>query len=184
MVSQLRSETQTEEFVREVQYAAFKKSELYPLAELRERVEALQTKFEQSPFYHVTGLLRHTHVLAEAIVRKNWHIVSAPSGKYFPTSDCPVVTVERKEQSWELGAGFARENVMTFLPLTPERMFIGASASFGFKSIMPDVAAEAFRLATVRFAHKNVYAHQKSGDLKNLVDLEINQIVFGTNAFT
>ena len=184
MVSKLRAETKTEEFLREVQYAAFKKGELYPLNNLRERVEAFQIKFEQSPFYHVTGLPRHTHVLAETIVRKNWHVVSAAAGKYFPTSDCPVVTVERKERSWELGAGFARDNVIIFLPLTPERLFIAASANFEFKATVPQVAADAFRLATVRFGHRNVYSDQKSEELKNLVDLEINQIEFGKNAFT
>jgi hypothetical protein len=184
MLSYLKAQTQTEEFLREVQYAAFKKGELHTAADLRERIDAFQTKFEKSPFYHVTGLPRHTHILAETIVKKNWHVVSAPSGKYFPTSDCPVVTVERKERSWELGAGFARDNVIIFLPLTPVRMYIAASANFGFKATVPDVAADAFRLATVRFAHRNVYSDRKSEELNNLVDLEINQIEFGKNAFT
>jgi len=184
MLSKLRAETQTEEFLREVQYAAFKKGELYELADLRQRVDAFQTKFERSPFYHITGLPRHTHVLAGTIIRKNWHVVSAPAGKLVPTSDCPVVIVERKEQSWELGAGFAKDNVIAFLPLTPGRLFIAASASFGFKPIVPEVAADAFRLATIRFAPRNVYSDQETEELKNLVDLEINQIEFGKNAFT
>ena len=58
MLSKLRAETCTEEFLREVQYTAFKKGQLYELGDLRQRVEAFQTKFEQSPFYHVTGLPR------------------------------------------------------------------------------------------------------------------------------
>jgi hypothetical protein len=105
-------------------------------------------------------------------------------GKHFVTSDCPVVTVERKKHSWELGAGFAKDNVVVFLPLTEQKLFIAASASFGFKSTVPDVAADSFNIATVRFAHRNVYAHQVSDELKALVDLEINQIQFGRNAFT
>jgi hypothetical protein len=184
MVSKLRAETQTDGFLREVQYAAFKTGELIFRDELRERIDSFQKKFEESPYCHVSGLPQHTHVLAETIARKNWHALSAPPGKHFATSDCPVVTVERKEHSWELGAGFAKDNVIVFLPLTEQRLFIAAPASFGFKSTVPDVAADAFNLATVRFAHRNVYAHQNSNELKKLVDLEINQIVFGKNAFT
>ncbi len=183
MVSKLRAETQTEQFLRNVQYAAFKKGELIFGDELRERIDSFQKKFEESPYYHVTGLPQHTRVLAETIARKNWHMLSVPRGKYFGTSDCPVVTVERKEHSWELGAGFAKENVVVFLPLTPEKLFIAASSSLGFKPVLPDVAVDAFNLATVRFAHRNVYAHQISNELKSLVDFEINQIVFGKNAF-
>jgi len=38
-------------------------------------------------------------------------------------------------------------------------------------------------LLAVRFAHRNVYASVNSGDIQSLVDLEIDQIVFGQNAF-
>lgn len=184
MVSKLRAETKTDKFLREVQYAAFKKGELIFKDELRERINSFQKKFEETPYYHVSGLPQHTHVLPETIARKNWHTISAPSGKYFATSDCPVVTVERKERSWELGAGFDKDNVIVFLPLTERKLFVAASASFGFKSTVPDVAADSFNLSTVRFAHRNVYAHQNSDDLKTLVNLEINKIEFGKNAFT
>ena len=183
MLSKLREETQTEEFLREAQYAAFKAGELYFADELREKIDAFQKKYEQCHHYHIAGLPRHTRVLAETLAKKTWHTVSAPGGKYFVTSDCPVVTVERKEHSWELGAGFAKDNVVVFLPLTPERLFIAASASFNFKAVLPDAAADAFNVATMRFAHRNVYASQHSKDLQALVDLEINQIVFGKNAF-
>lgn len=184
MLSKLREETNTSEFLREVQYAAFKKGELYFADDLRERIDFFHKRFEESSYYHVMGLPQHTHVLAETIIRKSWHVVSAPAGRYFATSDCPVVTVERKEHSWELGAGFAKDNVIVFVPLTPVSLFIAASPSFGFKPMLPDVAADAFNLATVRFAHRNVYAHQNSNELRALVDLEINRIEFGKNAFT
>jgi hypothetical protein len=183
MLPKLREETKTEEFLRETQYAAFKKGEFYFAEELREKIDAFQKKYEDSHHYHIAGMPRHTRGLAEILVKKNWHTVSAPSGKFFVTSDCPVVTVERKEHSWELGAGFEKDNVMVFLPLTPERIFIAASSSFGFKATLPDAAADALNAASVRFAQRNVYADQDSPDLKTRVDLEINQIVFGKNAF-
>src|SRR6266567_8748355 len=86
MLSKLREETKTDEFLRETQYAAFKKGELYFAEELREKIDTFQRKYEESHHYHIAGLPRHTRVLSETLAKKNWHAVSAPTGKYFATS--------------------------------------------------------------------------------------------------
>jgi hypothetical protein len=111
----------------------------------------------------------------------NWHTLPAV-GKSFVTSDCPVSTVQRHGDMWFEGAGFGRENVIVFLPLTPQRVF-AASSHFEFKQEAGTGEVTRINRLTVRFAHKNVYADQVSEDLRQLVDAEINQTVFGKNAF-
>jgi hypothetical protein len=182
MIQRMRGYTSSDDYVRNMQHNLLKLGEIHYVEDLKAYIKRVQVGFESSPsYYHVTGIPRHTKVLAETLLRMNWHALSAV-GKSFVTSDSPVSTVQQHGDMWSEGAGFGRENVIVFLPLTPEKVF-AASSHFGFKrEIGPAEVAQINRL-TVRFAHKNIYVDQSSEDTRKLVDAEINQTIFGKNAF-
>jgi hypothetical protein len=182
MIQRMRQCTGSADYVRNMQHNLLKLGELHYIEDLKAYIERVQVGFESSPsFYHVTGIPRHTKIVAEALLRMDWHTLSAV-GKSFVTSDSPVSTVQQHGDMWSEGVGFGRENVIVFLPLTPEKVF-AASSHFRFKKGLGPGEVTKINRLTVRFAHKNVYADQISEDLRQLVDAEINQTVFGKNAF-
>jgi hypothetical protein len=184
MIERLREHTQHPEFVRDLQHELLRAGELVYTEDLRKQIDDLRMMMEGSPSnYHVTGLPRKTAILAEALLYKQWHTLCAPSGKFFVTSDCPVVTVERKGSEWARGSGFGNEKVMILLPLTPEKVFFAAPRSFSVNRGIGPAFVDSTNYLVVQFGHRNVYANLRSDEIKTLVDHEINQVVFGKNAF-
>jgi Protein of unknown function (DUF4238) len=116
-------------------------------------------------------------------MRKSWHIVEAPLGKFFLTSDCPVTTVEIVDGQGNPGTGFGKENTVIMFPVTPQHLFLAASPSNQCISLASPKHVDSTNLLTIRFAHTSVYSHVNSAEIKALVDAEINQVVFGQNAF-
>ena len=136
---------------------------------------------EDSPsFYHVVSLPRHTRVVAEAIMRKSWQTIEAPSDLFFVTSDCPVSTVEFVDGKVLPGVGFGKENTAIFLPLSPRHVF--AASHVGWPEIAEPRFVESLNRLTVQFAHQNVYANRDCAAMRVLVDAGINRLVFGQNA--
>jgi hypothetical protein len=184
MVKRFGEQIQSPEYIRELQYELLKKGDLVFAEDLRLDVEQLRSNMENSPsFYHVSGPKRHTVSLANALLKKSWHIVEAPPGKFFLTSDCPVTTVEIVDGRGNPGAGFGKEHTAIMFPVTPQHLFLAASAGSQCISLASPKHVDSTNLLTIRFAHTSVYSHVNSAEIKALVDSEINQIVFGQNAF-
>jgi len=183
MVKRFQEQANNPDYVRNLQYELLKKGEIVSSEDLEKDVERLRRSMENSPsFYHVVGLERHTASLANALMRKSWHIVEAPSEKFFITSDSPVTTVEIVRGQGNPGAGFAKEHTAIMLPVTPKHLFLAASPSSQCISVASPKHVDSTNRLTIRFAHTRVYSHVNSAELKALVDAEITQIVFGQNA--
>jgi hypothetical protein len=183
MVSKMREQTVNEQYVRDLQYRLLQKGELHYAADLSEYVEQFQKRYENSPsLYHVTSIARHTDTIANVLLQKNWYTLSATPGKFFVTSDCPVLTVQHRADRWVEGAGFGKRDVIVFLPITATTAF-AASSQFQIKDEAPPAYVDTINRVTIRFAHRNVYADRSSEEIRQLVDLEINQVIFGENAF-
>jgi hypothetical protein len=182
MINKFRQQTDDPEFIRNLQYELLQNGELCYAADLEKDVGDLRHAMESEPsFYHTVGLPRHTAVIAEAILRKNWHTVEAPSGSAFVTSDCPVLTFEVVDQQVRPGVGFGKPEAVIFLSLTPSHVFVASNLSWAPAGDAKFV--NCVNRLTVQFAHRNVYSNSSSGALRALVDDEINQLVFGQNAF-
>jgi hypothetical protein len=182
MVAKFRDQTKNPSFVRDLQYQHLLAGELRFTEDVQREVDELRKAMESSPsFYHVVGLPHRTRVVAEAIMRKSWSTIEAPPDMFFVTSDCPVSTVEFVDGKVLPGVGFGKENAAIFLPLTPRHVF--AACRVGCPEIADPRFVESLNRLTVHFAQRNVYANTHSAALQVLVDAEIDQLVFGQNAF-
>jgi hypothetical protein len=175
--------TQSPDFIRNIQYEILRDHGELVLAEfVRNRIEALRASIENSSsYYHLIGLEKTTAALADALMRKNWHFLQAPTGKYFVLSDCPVTTVELGPET-KPGVGFGNALAAIILPVTPQHAFV-ASAQEQWKAVVSPRVVDLINQLTVWFAHKKVFAHENSPQIKTLVDEQINKIVFGRDAF-
>jgi hypothetical protein len=184
MTNEFRKRSQTSDFVRQLQYELFKTGVLHSETEVRTRVEQLRSAMESSEsFYHVVGMPQHCRSLGAELIRRNWYTLDAAPGAFFLTSDCPVVTIERKERKWGLGSGFARPSTVVFFPLTPRKLFVISGRQFNWNPVVNTSVVDTVNSAIIQFAHKNVYASFESDELRFLVDRDINRIRFGDNAF-
>jgi hypothetical protein len=182
MVAKFRGQAKDPSFVRNLQYQFFLTGELRSTEELQRDVDELRETMDKSPsFYHVVGLLHRTRVVAEAIMRKSWQTIEVAPDMFFVTSDCPVSTVELVDGRVLPGVGFGKENAAVFLPLTPRHVFVASRT--GWPEIADSRFVQSLNRLTVQFAHRNVYANTASAALRVSVDAEINQLVFGENAF-
>jgi hypothetical protein len=182
MVAKFKAQIHDPSFVRDLQYQLFRTGELRFAEDLRREMTELGTTMENSPsFYHVFGLPHRTQVLAEAIMRKSWHTMEAPPDLFFVTSDCPVSTVEFVDGAVLPGVGFGEENAAIFLPLTSRHVFVASAVSWG--EIADPKFVESLNCLTVQFAHRNVYASADSTSVQGMVDIGMNRVVFGQNAF-
>jgi Protein of unknown function (DUF4238) len=184
MVRKFKQQTENPDFIRTMQYELLQQGELCYADDLRRDAEKLRAAMDASPsFYHVSGLPHHAASLAEALMRKKWHTVDAPADKSFLISDCPVMTAELQGNQLLPGAGFGKANTAVLVPLTPRKLFVASPHDRSWRIVAEPRAVDMVNLLAVRFAHRNVYASLNSADIQALVDLEIDQIVFGQNAF-
>jgi hypothetical protein len=184
MIRRFKEQTQDPDFIRTMQHELLQQGELRYADDLRKDVESLRAAMEGSPsFYHVSGLQRHTVSLADALMRKKWHTVDAPPGKSFLISDCPVMTTELQGSQVLPGAGFGKEDTAVLVPITPQKLFVASPHNRNWRTVAEPRAVDMVNLLAIRFAHRNVYANVNSPDIQALVDVEIDQIVFGKNAF-
>jgi hypothetical protein len=184
MVRKFKQQTEDPDFIRNMQYELLQQGELRYAGDLKREAEKLRATMDASPsFYHVSGLRHHTASLAEAMMRKKWHTVSAPAGKCFLISDCPVMTAELQLNQVLPGAGFGKANTAVLVPMTPQKLFVASPHDRNWRVVAESRAVDMVNLLAVRFAHRNVYASLNSADIQSLMDLEIDQIVFVQNAF-
>jgi len=81
------------------------------------------------------------------------------------------------------GAGFGKTNTAVLVPLTPQKLFVASPHNRNWRIVAEPRAVDMVNLLAIRFGHRNVYASLNSTYIQSLVDLEIDQIVFGQNAF-
>ena len=184
MVHKFKEQTQSPDFVLELQYDLFKKGELVVAQDLTRQIERLRGDMETSPsFYHVSALPSHTISLAKVLAAKAWHVLEAPPGKFFLISDCPVTTAEIVAGRANPGPGFGKERTIVFLPITPRYLFVASSPAARWKPVGPPIAVDSTNRLIVAFGYERVYAHVNSPGIKALVDADINRITFGRDAF-
>lgn len=184
MVEKFIQQTQSPDFIRELQYDLLNQGELVFAEDLRKQVDELRNKMESSPsYYHLSSLQGNTASLARALVAKAWHVLEAAPGKFFVLSDCPVTTAEIVAGRANAGTGFGRESTTVVVPLTPKYVFFASPPAVHWKLVGPPVAVDSTNLLTIRFAYERVYSHLNSVELRALIDGEINRITFGKNAF-
>ena len=114
---------------------------------------------------------------------KRWRTLQAPKGTFFVLSDCPVTTVELAPDQQKPGVGFGHALAAVILPLTPHNAFVAAPSLASWKPAATPRVVDSINRLTVWFGHKRVFAHANLPETKALVDEEINQIVFGLDAF-
>lgn len=184
MVRDFKKKTEDPRFISEMQHELFQRGELVYADDLRKEVAKLRAAMDASPsFYHVSGLPRHTASLADSVMRKKWHTVECPPGKSFLISDCPVMTAELKGNQLSPGAGFGHDNVAVIVPITSQKIFVASPHDRGWRIVATPMAVDSVNRLVVRFGHRYVYANANTPETQLLADTEINQIVFGKNAF-
>lgn len=184
MASRLQEHVNNLDFIREYQYWLLQRGELH-------YAKDIACSFEKScgemcvsqSFFHVSGLPTRTHIIGESLLTRYWHTIEAPHGSYFLISDCPVVTYEVRNGRPFPGTGFGNENTVALLPISPRQLWVACPKQMEWRSeLTPDGVNSVNRLI-VQFADRNVYANVESQEIQQLVDSEINTVVFGKNAY-
>lgn len=184
MVRKFKQQIEDPDFVRTMQYELLQQGELHYVEDLKKSLEKTRAAMDESPsFYHVSGLPRHTVTLAEALMKKRWWTIDAPPGKSFLISDCPVMTSELDGGKVLPGSGFGKENTAVLVPITSKKLFVASPHNRNWRMVAEPRGVDMINLLAVRFGHLNVYAADNLPATQSLVDTELNQIVFGQNAF-
>lgn len=148
---------------------------------LRKSVEKFVRSAGEVPeYFHLTNLPQSAESIAGILRRARWQVIDAQAEDKFVTSDAPVSTMElTPNQKVIFGCGFSNDTAAVVLPLTPEKTFVAFQKSW--EGLEP--TSEGIVLATIQFAHRNVYSSFKSERLRTMVNEQINTVVFGENAF-
>jgi len=166
-------ETQSPDFIRDLQHEILRAGELVFAEDLRNQVEAFRASIESSSsYYHLVGLEKSTAALGEALMTKNWHVLQSPMERCFVLSDCPVTTVELAPNQQRPGVGFGHTLAAIFLPITPQYAFVAAPALSQWKPVVSPRVVDSINQLTVWFAHKRVFAHANLPQIKALVNGE------------
>lgn len=173
--------------IREMQHDYLKQGILVYAEDLKAKVNQIKQEMRAPAFGHLAGIEENARMIAKNIIGKGrWFILEAAPGSAFVTSDCPVQTLNLSGPGnpITLGSGFGHHHTAVVLPLSPTKLFLAGPLGICWKSSVLDAKdVMAFNTATVRFAHRAVYALDKSVETQTLVDGEMNQITFGENAF-
>lgn len=172
--------------IREMQHDLLKQGIFAYADELRVKAKQIKREMEVPAFGHLAGIEENARGIADDIFRKRWFVLQAAPGTTFVTSDCPVHTqnVNLAGKSFTLGSGFSHPSTAVVLPLSPSRLFLAGPNEMRWKSnVLDENDVLAFNAGAVRFADRAVYALDQSDEIRGLVDREINQVVYGRNAF-
>jgi hypothetical protein len=179
-----REETRSPDFIRNLQHNLLKKGMLMPADELRQFVESRRANMEGSAsYYHLAAIKETASSLADALMRKTWHTLEAAPGLVFVLGDCPVSTVEFVGNQVLHGAGFNNENAAILLPLTPQHVFVASPPGRQWRSVMQLEQVAPVNLLSIRYAKDVVLSSVNAPETQALVNAEINQVVFGRDAF-
>jgi hypothetical protein len=185
MTPKFREETRNLDFIRNLQHDLLKKGILAPADEIRQLVESRRANMENSAaYYHLAAIRETVSSVAESLMKnKTWHVIQAPTDHAFLIGDHPVTTFEFVGAQILHGAGFNRENSVILLPLTPQRVFVASPRHVQWSQIIPPQAVASVNLLSIRFAQDVVLSNVNAPATQALVNSELNQIVFGRDAF-
>lgn len=185
MTAKFSEETRSVDFVRNLQHDLLKKGMLVPADALRKLIESRRTNMEQSQaYYHLAALPETASALADSLLKKTWHTLEVPPGHGLLFGDCPVSTVEILGTGRAIhGSGFNNENTAVMLPLNPQYLFIASPPRRNWPCVLGPQQVAEINLLTVRFAHEVVLSNMKTAQTQALVNVEINQFVFGRDGF-
>jgi hypothetical protein len=184
MTRKFRELTEDPEYIRNLQYSLLQKGELHFSEDLIREVSSLRSAMETSPsYYHVSALPNRVRILMQPLLSRKWHTVEAPEGHNFLTSDCPVLTLGVREGQPALGAGFGLESTAILLPVTSKHIFVASPHNVDWKTIVGPAEIESINRLIVQFAHQNVYSDANTKAVQDLVNSDINKIIFGETAF-
>ena len=175
-----------EEQVREIQLEYLKQGVFLYADEVRTKISQVKNEMRAPAFTHLAGIEENVQALAQNILDKRWYVQEAAPGMIFVTSDCPTQTasVDLERRRFEPGNGFRHPNTAVILPLSPKKLFYAGPQNMGWKSPMLDATDTLmFNRLTVQFAQKAVYASELRAEIQLLVDQELNQVIYGKNAF-
>jgi hypothetical protein len=172
--------------IREMQHDFLKQGVLVYADDLRAKVSQIKLEMRAPAFRHLAGIEENARMLAAQIFEKRWFVFEAAPDTVFVTSDCPVQTLNLNfaAKNFTLGSGFGHPTTAVVLPLSPSRLFLAGPQVMRWKSnVLDENDVAAFNASAVRFADKTVYALAESAEVQSLVDREMNQVIFGQNAF-
>ncbi len=184
VAAEVAAQFRSAEGLREIQYEFLKRGALVELAEMRRHVdERLDKILKETAFLHLSGF--HTTVpnLAFSICQKAWHILGAGDDHRFVTSDCPVFTAQIRNRQLFLGYGLDIPRVSVFLAIDPNHLFVATPPGSTCSALLSGGDVDLINLATVKYAHREVYADRESKGLQEIVNQNLNQIEFGKDAY-
>lgn len=171
--------------VEAIQYELFQRGQLYSKEEISDVVHKAWSDINANPaFLQLSKIEERTASLAHSIGRKAWHTLHPAPGKTFVTSDCPVISLKLTGTGVAFaGFGFGQDDVAAVLPLTPDALFVASPPSIAWTKRFDETGTAAMNKAIVQYAEKRVFSSIRSERISKLVDAEMNQVVFGENAF-
>jgi hypothetical protein len=170
--------------LRQLQYELLKRGDLVPLAEVEHQVGKSLEKILGSPaFLHLSGFHTSVPKLAYSICQKAWHTLEPSGGSRFVTSDCPVFTGQIRDQRLYLGHGFGLPDTIVFFAVSPQHLFVAAPPVSKWTAVLSPADVSLLNTSAIRFADREVYAHEESADLQRALDEHLNQITYGKDAY-
>jgi Protein of unknown function (DUF4238) len=131
----------------------------------------------------IQDLLFHAETMQQELLPRPWHVLEAPDGSEFATSDNPTVTfIKIREDLWNPGHGFRKPNVIIAFPLASSAcLTIGGSGP----DFQPVDVATVLRMneVVVSCCDRFVYSKTLSGGAQKLMDTMGGWSVPGKTAF-
>jgi hypothetical protein len=184
MTRKFQQQTDNPDYIRDLQLALLQQGELHYAEDVQRAVTEIRSTMDASPsFYHVSALPNRVRIIVESLLIRAWHTIEAPPKHHFLISDCPVVTYEVKNGQPFPGVGFGKENAAVLLPVSPKHLFVASPHHFRWNTVASPTGMQNINRLIVQFAHRNVYSHVESEEIRALVNAEIDAIMFGKNAF-
>jgi hypothetical protein len=157
-----------------------------PKNELRSLIDKVHMQMSLQPaFAHLIGIEDTANKLARILLNMRWTIANAASEISFVTCDVPVLTWKISEKGEVYpGYGFGREDVFILLPISPRKLFVALPKSREWNPMLTTKDTNFVNRSIVQSALQRVFGHISCTNVNRMVQEEINQMVYGQNAFT
>ena len=174
------------ENITKMQYELFQKGHLHSKEDIYEAASKTYDQMRLMPaFLHFARLEERIANLAPVFTRKIWHTLHAAPGLDFVTSDNPVFSVKLDQQGAAYpGYGFAHDDVTIMLPLSPKFLFVASPPSLVWEKSLDEPSTRTINRIIIACADRAVFARHKITGLQELVDNDLNSIIYGQNAYT
>jgi len=184
IAERLQEWTERPDSIRDLHYRMQQMGHFYSADEIRRAAEECLISSQKYPsFAHTHFLPNRAKMLLPCLLERVWYTIEAPAESYFLMSDCPVLTVEFRNSHPLPGSGFANEDTVVFLPISPRHLFVASPHHIAWNDKAEARNVRSFNRLIAQFAHRNVYASVKADEISRVVDAEMDTAVFGVNAF-